>query len=94
MKQRVSNDTYLIMDEEGDEVVLSWTQLHPMKSTTGHAHPHEEIYSFTAGHGTLELDHVPRGVFPGLSTVIAPNVHHRVFNTTEEELDFVCCWKR
>ncbi len=93
VKERANNETYHIWDVEGDEVVMSRTILRCMKSTKGHAHPHEEIYHFVSGSGVMEIDHVPWSVDPGRFKIIHPNQHHRVFNMTGEELVFVCCWR-
>lgn len=91
------NETYLLKDNKSlKNLVLSSTLLHPHKETRGHAHDgQEEVYNFVSGKGLMQLTD-KNGVTstlevgPGDIVLIEDGVYHRVFNTSDEELYFVC----
>ena len=79
-----------------NNLVLSSTKLNPGHSTTGHKHAgQEEVYIFISGVGNMTLTY-PDGkeenfsVTNGDIVLIEDDVHHRVFNNSENELYFVC----
>jgi|TARA_B000000475_G_scaffold250614_1_gene227011 mannose-6-phosphate isomerase-like protein (cupin superfamily) len=77
-------------------LVLSSTSLNPGYSTSGHKHAgQEEVYLFIKGSGDMTLIHPDDreesfSVTEGDIVLIEDNVHHRVFNNSDEELYFVC----
>ena len=86
------NDTYTLKDNTTlNNLVVSSTDLKPLKSTNGHSHPgQEEVYYFVNGTGMMYLNNVPRKVGPGDVVLIEDGVHHKVVNDTLDSLYFVC----
>jgi mannose-6-phosphate isomerase-like protein (cupin superfamily) len=87
-----SNSTYTVKDNtELKNLVVSSTMLSANKSTTGHRHKgQEEVYIFISGKGQMELDHKIFDVQEGDTVLIQDNVFHKVHNTTDYGLYFVC----
>jgi len=86
------NETYVLKDNKLlKNLVLSSTLLKPNMSTRGHRHAgQEEVYYFVDGTGQIELDGKFYDVKPGDIFLIEDGVFHRVHNTTNEHLYFVC----
>lgn len=86
------NETYLLKDNKTlKNLVLSSTDLKPNKSTRGHKHEgQEEVYYFISGVGTMELDDKTIDVSSGDIVLIEDGVFHRVHNTSDKHLYFVC----
>jgi mannose-6-phosphate isomerase-like protein (cupin superfamily) len=86
------NETYVLKDNTFlKNLILSSTDLKPKQSTRGHKHPgQEEVYYFVNGSGIMELDNEKIPVCPGDVILIKDGVFHRVHNTEEENLYFVC----
>ena len=87
------NETYVLKDNKClKNLVLSSTLLHPHQATRGHRHPgQEEVYYFVSGTGEMQLgDALPRKVQAGDVVLIEDGMFHRVFNTSEVDLYFVC----
>lgn len=86
------NETYVLKDNKYlSSLVVSSTQLHPRQSTRGHTHPgQEEVYTFVSGIGEMELDDQRFSVSAGSIVLIPDGAFHRVHNTSDEELYFVC----
>jgi quercetin dioxygenase-like cupin family protein len=90
-----SDDRYIVLDKAmGENLVLSITILHPGKQTTGHSHPVAEVYFFVEGEGEIELDGKRRRVKSRDIVPIAPNEFHRIYNTSDRDLIFVCVFER
>lgn len=90
------NDTYLLKDNKTlNNLVVSSTDLKPMRSTTGHAHVgQEEVYYFVKGSGTMELINTNgvktiHNVEPGAIVLIEDGHFHRV-HAGEQGCYFVC----
>ena len=72
-------------------LVVSSTFLEANKSTSGHRHAgQEEVYYFVSGKGQMELDHKIFDVGSGDVVLIEDNVFHKVHNTGDYGLYFVC----
>jgi len=72
-------------------LILSSTRLNPGKETTGHSHKgQEEVYMFIEGTGEMLLDDHRFAVKAGDIVLIEDGVFHRVYNTSDKELYFVC----
>lgn len=86
------DDRYIVKDNKTlNNLVVSSTRLHSGKSTSGHSHPgQEEVYQFIYGTGEMELDNEKFAVNPGDIVLIKDGVFHRVHNTGDGELYFVC----
>ena len=62
-----------------NNLVVSSTDLKPMKSTSGHNHKgQEEVYFFIRGNGKMELDGKEMVVKEGDTVLIEDGVFHRV----------------
>ena len=85
-------DVYTLKDNAfGNNLVLSSTFLRASQSTNGHEHKgQEEVYIFISGKGQMELDHKIFDVQEGDTVLIQDNVFHKVHNTTDYGLYFVC----
>jgi mannose-6-phosphate isomerase-like protein (cupin superfamily) len=89
----VKNDNrYIVKDNTMlKNLVVSSTMLSAHKSTTGHRHAgQEEVYMFVSGSGQMELDHKIIDVTAGDTVLIEDNVFHKVHNTTDFGLKFIC----
>ena len=91
------NETYLLKDNTDlKNLVLSSTTLHPNKETRGHDHPgQEEVYFFVSGQGSMYLIHDDVHVYefdvgPGDVVQIPDGWFHKVKNTGDKDLYFVC----
>jgi len=86
------DDRYLVTDNTIlKNLVVSTTKLNAHKSTTGHRHAgQEEVYLFTKGSGQMELDYKIFDVTAGDTVLIEDNVFHKVHNTTDYGLEFIC----
>lgn len=87
-----SDDRYVVRDNtELKNLIVSTTELKPGKSTSGHKHPgQEEVYHFVTGQGRMELDDQVFDVFSGDYVLIKDGVFHRVHNTGQDNLYFIC----
>lgn len=86
------DDRYVVKDNNLlKNLILSSTRLNPGKQTTGHKHAgQEEVYLFMEGQGEMLLDERRFPVKAGDIVLIEDGVFHRVYNTSESELYFVC----
>jgi len=86
------DDRYVVKDNNLlKNLILSSTRLNPGKQTTGHKHAgQEEVYLFMEGQGEMLLDEKRFPVKAGDIVLIEDGVFHRVYNTSESELYFVC----
>ena len=74
-----------------NNLVVSSTLLHPKQETTGHKHEgQEEVYFFVSGIGEMSIDDERFSVKPGDIVLIEDGEFHRVYNTSQEDLYFVC----
>jgi len=90
-----SDDRYIIFDKPvGENLVLSITILHAGKQTTGHSHSVSEVYFFVEGQGEIELDGNRRAVESKDVVPIKPDKFHRVYNTSDKDLVFICVFER
>jgi mannose-6-phosphate isomerase-like protein (cupin superfamily) len=87
-----NDDRYIVKDNKTlKNLVVSSTTLHPGKSTSGHSHAgQEEVYQFVHGSGMMEIDNDKFVVNPGDVVLIADGAFHRVHNTGDTDLYFVC----
>ena len=83
---------YIVKDNtELNNLVVSSTSLNAKKTTTGHRHAgQEEVYIFVRGFGQMELDHRIIDVKAGDTILIQDNVFHKVHNTSDFILEFIC----
>ena len=86
------NAQYQLFDNKTlKNLILSKTKLRAGQSTNGHRHAgQEEVYMFTKGEGKMELDHRMFDVKEGDIVLIEDNVFHKVHNTGDYWLEFVC----
>ena len=86
------DDRYIVKDNTSlKNLIVSSTTLFPNKSTSGHKHKgQEEIYFFIEGYGEMQLDDDKFSVEPGSIVLIKDGVFHKVYNTGDDELYFVC----
>jgi mannose-6-phosphate isomerase-like protein (cupin superfamily) len=86
------NETYVLKDNKTlNNLVVSSTELHGLQSTRGHRHEgQEEVYYFVSGTGEMELDDEKFEVQGGDVVLIKDGVFHRVHNTSNTKLYFVC----
>ena len=86
------DERYIVKDNTTlKNLVVSSTFLEANKSTSGHRHAgQEEVYHFVSGKGQMELDHKIFDVGPGNVVLIEDNVFHKVHNTGDYGLYFVC----
>jgi len=86
------NDIYQLRDNTTlKNLVLSSTLLHAGKQTTGHKHEgQEEVYFFVTGKGEMLIDEERFVVETGDIVLIEDGEFHRVYNTSKEDLYFVC----
>ena len=83
---------YVVKDNtELNNLVVSSTRLNAKKTTSGHRHAgQEEVYIFVRGFGQIELDHRIIDVKAGDTILIQDNVFHKVHNTSDFTLEFIC----
>lgn len=86
------DDRYVVKDNNLlKNLILSSTRLNAGKHTTGHKHAgQEEVYMFIDGQGEMLLDEKRFVVKAGDIVLIQDGVFHRVYNTSESPLYFVC----
>ena len=86
------DERYIVKDNtELNNLVVSSTRLNARKTTTGHRHAgQEEVYIFVQGFGQIELDHRIIDVKAGDTILIQDNVFHKVHNTSDFVLEFIC----
>jgi mannose-6-phosphate isomerase-like protein (cupin superfamily) len=93
-KLRRNNELYQILDLKLDNFTVSKTILNPGKQTLGHSHPHEEVYIFTSGAGSILIGSTVSPVSPGDILHILGNEFHRVSNPDKRKpLIFTCVFK-
>ena len=86
------DDRYIVKDNTIlNNLVLSSTRLNSEKETSGHNHSgQEEIYFFIAGQGEMQLDDNKFPVNPKDIILVKDGSFHKVYNTNDEELYFIC----
>ena len=86
------DDRYIVEDNTTlNNLILSSTRLNPGKETTGHDHKgQEEVYFFISGKGEMQLNDDKFSVEPGDIALIKDGVFHKVYNTGNNELYFIC----
>jgi NDP-sugar pyrophosphorylase family protein len=90
-----ADERYVVCDKLlGKNLVLSITILHAGKQTRGHSHPVGEVYFFVEGRGEIELDGKRRVVRSKDVISITPDTFHRVYNTSDKDLIFLCVFER
>ena len=73
------------------KLVTSITELNPQHSTSGHSHSgQEEVYIFRSGSGEMEINERRFEVKEGDIIFIEDGDFHRVHNTSDQMLEFVC----
>ena len=85
------DDRYIVKDNNFlKNLVVSSTDLKPMKSTSGHTHKgQEEVYFFIKGSGKMELDGEEIPIKSGDTVLIEDGVFHKV-HAGSEGCYFVC----
>ncbi|MEC9205976.1 MAG: cupin domain-containing protein [Pseudomonadota bacterium] len=85
------DERYVVKDNNLlKNLVVSSTDLKPMKSTSGHKHEgQEEVYFFIKGNGKMELDKKEIDVKEGDTVLIEDGVFHRV-HAGSKGCYFVC----
>ena len=85
------DDRYVVKDNTLlNNLVVSSTDLKPLKSTSGHNHRgKEEVYFFVRGTGKMELDGKEINVKEGDTVLIEDGVFHKV-HAGPEGCYFVC----
>ena len=89
------DERYIVRDNPfGKTLVLSSTYLTGGKSTSGHSHDgQEEVYIFTSGQGQMEIDNKSFDVSEGDIICVDEGEFHRVHNTTDVGLLFICVFE-
>ena len=79
-----------------DNLVVSMTELHPGKETSGHSHENEEeVYIFLEGSGEMQLGDERFPVKKGDIVLIRGGKFHKVFNPKgPEDLKFFCIFEK
>ena len=90
-----SDDRYIVKDNKTlNNLVVSSTELNPGKETSGHRHAgQEEVYFFISGSGRMIIDgddYREFSVEAGDVMLIPDGAFHKVRNTGQEPLYFVC----
>ena len=93
-----SNETYNVIDNTSlNGLIVSKTELHPGKNTSGHNHSgQEEVYIFTNGWGSMVVGSETYNVKTGDIVLIPDGDFHKVWNTSSYEisgygdLEFIC----
>lgn len=71
---------------------LAEATLAPGGATQPHMHPvTEEIYYILNGTGRVQIETHEYHVVPGDAIIIPSGAAHAIWNTSEEELIFLCC---
>jgi mannose-6-phosphate isomerase-like protein (cupin superfamily) len=90
------NETYSVHDLEYlDRLNVSMTVLHPGKATNGHEHEgKDEVYLVVDGKGELQMDSRRFPIETGDIILIKGGQFHRTFNTSNEDLVFLCVFEK
>ena len=73
------------------DLTVSSTMLRAKQMTNGHSHQgQEEVYYFTKGRGSMQIDDKTFPVEAGDVILIDSGEFHRVFNDSDLGLHFVC----
>jgi len=71
---------------------LAEARVAPGRSTEEHYHPRaEEIYYILEGKGRIRIEEDEKEVGPGDGIAILPGKTHKVWNTGNADLVFLCC---
>ena len=86
------DERYVVTDNDTlKKLVTSITELNPSHCTTGHNHAgQEEVYIFRSGSGEMEINEKRFEVKAGDIIFIEDGDFHRVHNTSNKKLEFVC----
>ena len=86
------DERYIVTDNDTlNRLVTSTTELNASHSTTGHSHTdQEEVYIFRSGSGEMEINEKRFEVNAGDIIFIEDGDFHRVHNTSDKKLEFVC----
>ena len=86
------NDVYALQDNNfGNNLTLSSTFLRAKQKTNGHSHAgQEEVYFFQKGTGEMQIDDKRFPVKEGDIVCIEDGEYHRVYNTGDLGLYFIC----
>lgn len=86
------NSVYKLQDNNfGNNLTLSSTFLRAKQRTNGHTHAgQEEVYFFQKGTGEMEIDGKKFPVKEGDIVCIEDGEYHRVYNTSDLGLYFIC----
>ena len=93
-----SNETYNVIDNTSlNGLIVSKTELHSGKQTSGHNHTgQEEVYIFMKGEGKMVVGTNTYNVKAGDTVLIPDGDFHKVWNTTGYDitgygdLEFIC----
>ena len=90
-----SNETYNVIDNTSlNGLIVSKTELHPGKETSGHNHSgQEEVYIFTNGKGKMVVGTTSYIVQTGDIILIPDSAFHKVWNEGEDDLIFTCIFQ-
>jgi mannose-6-phosphate isomerase-like protein (cupin superfamily) len=90
------SDVYTVLDvSKLDNLVVSETTLHPGKETSGHSHTDaDEVYFVMSGKGSMKLDDEKFDVKEKDIVLIKRGSFHKVFNTSQEDLVFICVFEK
>lgn len=90
-----SDERYDVYDFKMENLVVSVTLLHGGKETTGHSHDEaDEVYFFAEGRGEIQLKDKKHKVNKNDIVVIQRGHFHKVFNTTDKDLVFMCVFEK
>ena len=86
------DERYIVTDNDTlKRLVTSTTELYASHSTTGHSHVgQEDVYIFRSGSGEMEINQKRFEVNAGDIIFIKDGDFHRVHNTSDAKLEFVC----
>lgn len=86
------DERYVVQDNTTlKNLVVSTTMLQRGCQTNGHSHKgQEEVYIFTRGNGTMEIDDALFAVAAGDTILIEDGVFHKVYNNGTDLLKFTC----
>ena len=86
------DERYVVTDNDSlKKLITSITILNSKHSTTGHSHSgQEEVYIFRSGEGEMEINERRFKVNEGDIVFIQDGDFHRVHNTSQEPLEFIC----
>ena len=84
------DERYIVLDNNSlKKLIPSITKLNAKKSTSGHKHDgQEEVYVFYKGIGIMQIDDIKFDVKQGDVIPVPDGAFHRVFNESEEILEF------